>query len=248
VKTLFGNRDAVTLAVFTKADKFLSVEDKIVAQRRNMVIPPDKIPLKVAYFCPLHTKPALRLYEDILVEGLENAGMSIHHFITDDWTPTLLEYPMTTAYTPKFIKPSYSMVSVCDATRPVMTPGECRAAANSLIDELPSCIPMRAFRRFWDEMMARGAKVLRPANESAKRAILKSIMDTRLCSVPEELRQFYGKTKAKIDALQRETRTLRKIIAWWTKFAEYTDEERKTVACSICEAADIKNEGAYTLC
>lgn len=245
VKTLFGNRNAVTLAVFTDTDRYISQEDRRVAQRTNMAILPDKIPLKGAYFCPLRANHVLYMYRDILVKRLENAGMSMRHFITDDWTPALAEHSKTI---PSIIQPSYSVTSMCNAQRPVMAPSECGAVVDKLANEFPYCTRLYASRRFWDEMMARGAKVLRPANESAKEAILKSVMDTYLCSVPEELCRFYGKTMATIDALRQETRTLRKIVAWWTKFAEYTDEERKTVVCGVCEAADIKNEGVYTLC
>ena len=247
VDTIFGNRDTVTLAVFTKTDKYLSVDDRRAAQRANVVITPDKAPLKVAYFCPLHTKLALDMYKDVLIKRLEDAGMSMHHFITDDWTPALVENS-TTVQIPSIIRPSYSTTSMCDAHRPVMTPGECRTVANDLASQIPYHRPLYADRRFWDEMTARGAKVLRPANESARNMVLKSIMDNRLRLVPGEIRRFYDKTKATVEALQRETRTLRKIIAWWTKFAEYTNEEREAVARGVYEAADIKNEGAYTLC
>lgn len=245
VKTLFGNRDAVTLAVFIRTDRYMSQEDRRAAQRANTVILPDKIPLKGAHFCPLHAKQVLYMYRDILVKRLVNAGVSMRHFITDDWTPALVEH---SRIVPPIIRPSYPMSSMCNAKRLVMTPSECGSVVDQFASEIPYFDLLYANRRFWDEMMARGAKVLRPANESAKDAILKSALDTRLCPVPGELHRFYGKTMATIDALRRETRTLRKIIAWWTKFTEYTDEERKTVACGVCEAANIKNEGAYTLC
>lgn len=247
VKTIFGNRDAVTLAVFTGTDKYISMDDRRAAQRANTVIPPDKIPLKAAYFCPLHTTPVLRIYKDIFTKRLVNVGVSMRHFITNCWAP-VLNGCSDIVDVPSIVRPSHSMLSACDVQRPVMNPSECKVVVGKFVSEIPYCEPLFAARRFWDEMMARGAKVLRPANESAEEAILKSIMDTRLCSVPEELHRFYGKTEAMLDELRRETRTLRKIIAWWTKFAEYTDEERKTIACGICEAADIKNEGAYTLC